>query len=40
MGMMHDRMKTDLTLKNYREGTITQYLACAGSRRRWARRSS
>ena len=29
MGMMHDRMKTDLTLKNYSKGTITQYLACA-----------
>lgn len=29
MKMLHDRMKTDLTLKNYSEGTITQYLACA-----------
>lgn len=29
MGLMHDRMKTDLTLKNYAAGTVTQYLACA-----------
>jgi len=29
MGMVHDRMKDDLTLKHYADGTVTQYLACA-----------
>jgi site-specific recombinase XerD len=27
--MVHDRMKDDLVLKNYAQGTVQQYLACA-----------
>ena len=30
MGMLHERMQDDLKLKNYAEGTIAQYLRCAG----------
>ena len=29
MGMVHDRMKDDLKLKNYADGTIKVYLGCA-----------
>lgn len=31
MGTVHDRMRDDLRLKNYADGTVREYLRCAGA---------